>query len=320
MHPGCGMGLLNYPIPIRFTKIQFRIPKLCCIVVAEFNSAHSTLATKSGFGLTKATLPDLPSHRGKTCRRRVMMVFLPVSFLLTLLWSSESFQPISTKRSHSSVRYSGITSSLSASLIEIAPYDDIIPFLSEHVQQSDQILFVGATTDLSLQMVRSGYGTKNTGVIRVIDSNKSCLDELESIALADKELAHWVTNGNLKFQHVDLTNMPDICQQSTVDAIVDYKGLDSLHSANTGPEGVLKCIDHLQDAVRLGNILVCLSKLEKKKFCSPFEERFGWVQELDGDPGEISAWYRGKTNIQATKSNFENLGLKMYVYTNTDNC
>ena len=39
-----------------------------------------------------------------------------------------------------------------------------------------------------------------------------------------------------------------------------------------------------------------------------------------GDPGEISAWYRGKTNIAASKSNFLSLGLKMYVYTNTDNC
>ena len=29
----------------------------------------------------------------------------------------------------------------------------------------------------------------------------------------------------------------------------------------------------------------------------------GWVQELDGDPGEISAWYRGQTNIEKTSSN-----------------
>jgi hypothetical protein len=93
-----------------------------------------------------------------------------------------------------------------------------------------------------------------------------------------------------------------------------------LHRAPTGKSGVLKCIDHLQDAVRLGNILVCLSRLDKETFCAPFEERFGWVNELDGDPGEISAWYRGKTNIQASKSNFGALGLKMYVFTNTDNC
>ncbi len=84
---------------------------------------------------------------------------------------------------------------------------------------------------------------------------------------------------------------------------------------------MLKCIDHLQNSLRLGNILVILSKVDKETFCSVFEERFGWVQELDGDPGELSAWYRGKSNIQATKSTkFSELGLKMYVYTNTDNC
>ncbi len=46
----------------------------------------------------------------------------------------------------------------------------------------------------------------------------------------------------------------------------------------------------------------------------------GWVQELDGDPGELSAWYRGKSNVAATKSRFGELGLQMFVYTNTDNC
>ena len=104
------------------------------------------------------------------------------------------------------------------------------------------------------------------------------------------------------------------------DAIIDYGGLDELLIQNDGYEKALACIDHLQNAVRLGNILVCLSKLEKERFCPPFEERFGWVQELDGDPGEISAWYRGKTNIEKTTSNFRDHGLKMYVYTNVDNC
>ena len=72
--------------------------------------------------------------------------------------------------------------------------------------------------------------------------------------------------------------------------------------------------------MRLGNILVSLSTSSKEDFCGVFEERFGWVQELDGDPGEISAWYRGKTNIAAVTSNFKELGLFMYVYTNVDNC
>lgn len=240
-----------------------------------------------------------------------------VPYFLTFLSPLSSFQ---TGHRHSrSITRQILKSSLSDSLIEIAPYEDIIPFLSEHIQQSDMILFVGATTDLSLQLVKNGYGTKNTGFITVIDANEDRLDELKRKALADPETETWVAKGNLKFKLVDLTNMPDECQQSTVDAIVDYGGLDSLHETSN-EEGIVKCIDHLQDAVRLGNILVCLSKLEKKKFCTPFESRYGWVQELDGDPGEISAWYRGKTNIQATKSNFGKLGLKMYVYTNTDNC
>ena len=101
----------------------------------------------------------------------------------------------------------------------------------------------------------------------------------------------------IKFKVVDLTSMVDVCKQSTIDAIVDYGGLDDVLTQK-GKDDMLKTIDHLQNAVRLGNILICISKLDKELFCSPFEERFGWVQELDGDPGEISAWYRGKTNIQ----------------------
>ena len=73
--------------------------------------------------------------------------------------------------------------------------------------------------------------------------------------------------------------------------------------------------------LRLGNILVCLSKLDKESHARVFGQREGWVQELDGDPGQLSAWYRdGKSNVQATVSNFAKHGLKMYVYTNTDNC
>ena len=36
--------------------------------------------------------------------------------------------------------------------------------------------------------------------------------------------------------------------------------------------------------------------------------------------GELSAWYRGKSNVAATKSNFNEYGLKMFVFTNADNC
>ena len=182
------------------------------------------------------------------------------------------------------------------------------------------ILFVGASTDLPLQLIKNGYGAEKTGFMQVVDQNQEAIAQLEAMAQADQQTAALCSSGKLSFVCADLTNMPAVCKQSTVDAIVDYGGLDSLHGQPSGRAGILRCIDHLQDAVRLGNILVCLSKLDKEAFCSPFEDRFGWVQELDGDPGEISAWYRGKSNVQASKSNFAQHKLKMYVYTNTDNC
>ncbi len=200
-----------------------------------------------------------------------------------------------------------------------ADYQSIIPFLSEHVQPSDQILFVGASTDLSLQLNENGYGSQKTGIMTVIDNSDDRITALESMAYTNDECNKNLEKNKLKFIQTDLSNMPTVCQQSTYDAVIDYGGLDEL-ILKGDESSVLKCIDHLQDAVRLGNILVCLSKLEKEQFCAPFEERFGWVNELDGDPGELSAWYRGKSNIAATKSNFGALGLKMYVYTNTDNC
>jgi hypothetical protein len=201
-----------------------------------------------------------------------------------------------------------------------APFEDIIPYLSEHIQPTDQLLFLGASTDLSLKLVKAGYGIKKTGYILVIDSDKSLIDECKSIAQADPILLEQLIAGRLKFQVANLISMPEVCKQSIFDSIVDFGALDVLLKSENGKQKMGLCIDQLQNAVRLGNILVCLSKLDKSTFCDPFESRFGWVQELDGDPGEISAWYRGKTNIQASTSNFKKYGLKMYVYTNTDNC
>ncbi len=198
-------------------------------------------------------------------------------------------------------------------------FEDIIPFLSEHVEKSDQLLLLGCKTDLAVRLVKAGWGTEHTGFMKVVDSNAEALKECNEQALADPDVKKWVDEGKITFEVADLTNMPDICQQSVFDAIVDNGGLDSVLNSQ-GEEGMLKTIDHLQNAVRLGNILVCLSEEPKDRFCSPFEDRFGWVQELDGDPGELSAWIRGKSNIAATKNNFKELGLYMYVYTNVDNC
>jgi hypothetical protein len=50
-------------------------------------------------------------------------------------------------------------------LIETIPYNDIIPFLSEHIQPADQILLLGANSDLAIQLSKEGYGTINTGFL-----------------------------------------------------------------------------------------------------------------------------------------------------------
>lgn len=205
------------------------------------------------------------------------------------------------------------------STIGTSHFEDVIPFISEHIQTADQLLIVGASSDISLQMARAGYGQQNTGFMLVIDENKEQIEKLQDEATKDDKLSPLLTTGKLKFAVTKLSKMSDICKQSVFDSILDFGGIDSVISSQ-GKESAIECIDHLQNAVRLGNVLVCISKLDRDTFCAPFDERFGWVQELDGDPGEISAWYRGKTNIEATKSNFQALGLKMFVYTNTDNC
>lgn len=170
-----------------------------------------------------------------------------------------------------------------AMAIENAPFDDIIPFLSEHIQPSDvifasliiintfrfiwifinqQLLFLGAKTDMSMRLSKAGYGTKKTGFVHVIDSDKegthiyfqhcrasivspsfiAALDECKSAALSDPDLSANIAAGKLIFTVCNLEDMPDICKQSTVDSIVDYGGLDSLLRGATGVQGALRCI------------------------------------------------------------------------------
>lgn len=200
------------------------------------------------------------------------------------------------------------------------PFEYILPFLSEHVQKSDQMLVLGADTDFPIQLALAGYGLSKTGFMLVVDSDPEAIKRIALQARSFPALSGPLSSGQLRFQTASLSSMPDVCKQSVFDAIVDYKALDKILDGPGATENMLKCIDQLQNSLRLGNILVSLSTAEKERFCSVFEQRFGWIQELDGDPGEISAWYRGKSNIAATKSAFGELGLKMYVYTNTDNC
>lgn len=49
--------------------------------------------------------------------------------------------------------------------------------------------------------------------------------------------------------------------------------------------------------------------------------QWGWMQELDGDPGAVSQWYRDKkVNLKDVANNFVQLGISFFVYTNVDNC
>lgn len=135
--------------------------------------------------------------------------------------------------------------------IKNAPYTDIIPFLSEHIQKSDQLLFVGASTDMPIQLSKDGYGTVLTGYVLVIESDKEVLDVCIAFANSDPIVKSNIDKGLLRFKHVDYSSMSSVCTQSCVDAIVDYGALDSLIE-KSNKDNVLKCIDHLQDAVRLG--------------------------------------------------------------------
>ena len=90
----------------------------------------------------------------------------------------------------------------------------------------------------------------------VVDSNQENLNELIRLAKEDTVTAANIANGKLKFECADLTNMPLVCKQSTVDAIVDYLGIDFLHTAPTGKDGILRCIDQLMRPVT--EVLLCI--------------------------------------------------------------
>jgi hypothetical protein len=188
------------------------------------------------------------------------------------------------------------------------------------------MLFLGSRSDLAYELLKAGYGTKKSGFIKVIDTDADSIEALRQQVVEEGNKNKELVVSRISFQHISsYADMKDVCKQSSYDSIVDYGGLDSildLPETVAGDETFLKCIDHLQNALRLGNVMVSLSHRpeQKDRFCDLFSKRFGWIQELDGDPGEISQWYRGKTNIAASQSNFQKLGLKMFVYTNADNC
>lgn len=146
-------------------------------------------------------------------------------------------------------------------------YDEVIPFLSEHIQKSDQMLVLGAASDFPLKLMKEGYGTAKTGFMFIIDENSQHIDYLKLAANDDEFLAQMMKEGKLKFAVADYAKMPEICRQSVFDS--------NLLKRSNSRESFLSCIDNLQNSLRLGNVLVCLSKEEKTSFTGPFEERFG---------------------------------------------
>lgn len=174
---------------------------------------------------------------------------------------------------HSTNTNSDITSTIAASF-----FQDVIPFVSEHVQKSDQLLIIGGKTDFALQMAADGYGMSKLGFITVIDPSAEAIQQLQQQALSRPDIASQVGH-RLKFAVANLDDLGSICRQSSFDAVVDYGGLDEL--VRTGRrDSFLKCIDYIQQSLRLGNLLLCLSKYDKETFCPPFEERFGMNYQL----------------------------------------
>lgn len=184
-----------------------------------------------------------------------------------------------------SLRISSSLNHFNDVVIEKAPYTDIIPFVSEHILPSDQLLFLGAYTDMSLSLIKDGYGLQKTGRITVVDTSIDRLEALKSMAVSEDRVSAYIKDGRYQFIAVNCySEMKSVCKQSTFDSAVDYGALDSLIAGNTEPGKTkfLKAIDHLQNALRLGNVMISLSKTNKETFCPLIDQKFGWVQELDG--------------------------------------
>ena len=95
----------------------------------------------------------------------------------------------------------------SALNLETSPYADIIPYLSEHIQPSDQLLFVGAKTDMCLQLAKNGYGAQKTGLMTVVDSDQSVIDECLAEASSIHECKQMIKEAKLTFVRTNLEEM-----------------------------------------------------------------------------------------------------------------
>lgn len=67
------------------------------------------------------------------------------------------------------------------------PYVDVLPFLAEHIQPSDQMLVMGCGTELPLQLSRDGYGTRQGGDTQKVSPRRRMMFQLAG----EKEEAVW---------------------------------------------------------------------------------------------------------------------------------
>lgn len=154
-------------------------------------------------------------------------------------------------------------------------YGEISNYLSEHIQRTDQMCLLGAQDDLALRLALDGYCQKKTGYLLVVSDNQQHIDAHLAIAQSDPTLSSLLSNQKLRYKHVDsYAKLGSVCKQSVFDSIVDNQALDRLLEAADVP-AAMESIDHMQNSLRIGNILVCLSKKPKEVFCAPFEQRFG---------------------------------------------
>ena len=104
----------------------------------------------------KAVTDDLITQHQNSFRM-LLFYLIFIIFLLTqschsLISSTHKFRTIARSLQAST------TTLTPNSLVQDAPIDIIIPYLSEHIQLSDQLLFVGASTNMAVKLCLLGYG------------------------------------------------------------------------------------------------------------------------------------------------------------------
>lgn len=166
-----------------------------------------------------------------------------------------------------------------ASLIK-APYHDIKEYLSEHIQPTDEMLLIGAKSDLSQRLIEAGYGLKKFGSITVIDESLDAIEESIGAVKDNDVLSNAYKNKLIKYINCKYDDLKDVCKQSIFDSIIDYCSLDELIK-DGATDRLSKCIDFLQNSLRVGNIFVGFSKYDKDRYCQMFDDKFGESATID---------------------------------------